>query len=118
VAESNLKTGRFGRTCFDDGLQYKCDGIRLSEMWGNEIVRDKAHLPARHANSLNLFDINDEGFVVPVGAGNTWRDGIAKNLHDGGHDGVNYGWGYTPRFTNGQLWYRKIGDSNPGLKHD
>jgi len=54
-----LKTGRFGRTCFDDGLQYKCDGIRLSEMWGNEIIRDKAHLPSRHANSGDLFDVND-----------------------------------------------------------
>jgi TonB-linked SusC/RagA family outer membrane protein len=116
-----LKTGRFGRTCFDDGLQYKCDGIRLSEMWGNEIVRDKAHLPTRHSNSLDLFDINDEGFVVPVGAGNTWRDGVAKNLWGTTVlvDGVPYGWGLPlPRFdANGQLTYRKIGDSNPGLKY-
>jgi hypothetical protein len=116
-----LKTGQFGRTCFDDGLQYKCDGIRLSEMWGNEIVRDKAHLPSRHTNSHNLFDINDEGFVVPVGAGNTWRDGIAKSLWGTTVliDGVPYGWGLPlPRFdANGQLTYRKIGDSNPGLKY-
>jgi TonB-linked SusC/RagA family outer membrane protein len=118
---SNLFTGRFGRTCFDDGLQYKCDGIRLSEMWGNEIIRDKAHLNARHVNSLNLFDINDEGFVVPVGAGNTWRDGVAKNLWGTTVliDGVSYGWGLPlPRYdANGQLVYRKIGDSNPGLKY-
>ena len=118
---SNLKTGSFGRTCFPDGLQYKCDGIRLSEMWGNEIVRDKANLSARHVNSLAQFDVNDEGFVVPVGTGNTWRDGIAKNLWGTSVliDGVSYGWGLPlPRFdANGQLTYSRIGDSNPGLKY-
>lgn len=118
---ANLNTGRFGRTCFDDGLQYKCDGIRLSEMWGNEIVRDKSHLPARHANSQGQFDVNDEGFVVPVGTGNTWRDGVAKSLWGTNVliDGVSYGWGLPlPRYdANGQLVYRKIGDSNPGLKY-
>ncbi|MCC6318757.1 MAG: SusC/RagA family TonB-linked outer membrane protein [Gemmatimonadaceae bacterium] len=117
---SRLNTGNFGRTCFDDGLQYKCDGIRLSEMWGNQIVRDKAHLPVRHANSMNAFDINDEGFVVPVGVGNTWRDGVAKNLWGTQVliDGVSYGWGLPlPRYDeNGQLHYSKIGDSNPALK--
>ena len=118
---ANLNTGRFGRTCFADGLQNKCDGIRLSEMWGNQIIRDKAHLAARHANSLALFDVNDEGFVVPVGAGNTWRDGIAKNLWGTSVliDGVSYGWGLPlPRYDeNGQLWYGKIGDSNPAMKY-
>ena len=58
---------------------------------------------------------------MPVGAGNTWRDGIAKNLWGTtvAIDGVNYGWGLPlPRYDeNGQLWYRKIGDSNPGLKY-
>ncbi len=118
---SNLNTGRFGRTCFPDGLQYKCDGIRLSEMWGNEIVRNKANLPAIHANSQGQFDVNDEGFVVPVGTGNTWRDGIAKNLWGTNVliDGVSYGWGLPlPRYdANGQLTYSKIGDSNPGMKY-
>jgi TonB-linked SusC/RagA family outer membrane protein len=118
---SNLNTGRFGRTCFDDGLQYKCDGIRLSEMWGNQIVRDKAHLPVRHAGSLSQFDVNDEGFVVPVGTGNTWRDGVAKKLWGTSVliDGVSYGWGLPlPRYDeNGQLWYGKIGDSNPSMKY-
>jgi len=118
---SNLHTGQFGRTCFDDGLQYKCDGIKLSEMWGNQIVRDKANLPSRHKNSLSQFDVNDEGFVVPVGTGNTWRDGIAKKLWGTNVviDGVSYGWGLPiPRYDeNGQLWYGKIGDSNPTMKY-
>ncbi len=118
---SKLTTAQFGRTCFDDGPQYKCDGIPLSELWGNEIIRDKAHLHARHVNSGSQFDINDEGFVVPVGTGNTWRDGIAKSLWGTTVtvDGVAYGWGLPlPRYdANGQLVYRKIGDSTPGLKY-
>lgn len=118
---ANLTTAQFGRTCFDDGPQYKCDGVPLSEIWGNEIVRDRTHLPARHVNSGAQFDVNDEGFVVPVGTGNTWRDGIAKSLWGTNVtiDGVSYGWGLPlPRYdANGQLVYRKIGDSNPGLKY-
>ena len=102
-------TRRFGRTCFDDGLQYKCDGIPLSEMWGNQNVRDKSQLAAIHRNSQGQFDVNDEGWVVPVGAGNTWRDGIAKNLWGSSVtiDGTAYGWGLPiqRRDSLGQLWY-------------
>ncbi len=116
-----LRTGTFGRTCFNDGLQYKCDGIPLSEMWGNRLVTTKANLLVKHANSGGQFDVNDEGFVVPVGTGNTWRDGIAKNLWGTNVliDGTNYGWGLPmPQYdANGQLWYGKIGDSNPGMKY-
>ena len=116
-----FSTERFGRTCFDDGLQFKCDGVPVSEMWGNMIIEDKSQLPAVHANSQALFDINDEGYVVPVGAGNTWRDGIAKSLWGTtiNIDGVNYRWGHPiPRRTpEGILWYGKIGDSRPDLRY-
>jgi TonB-linked SusC/RagA family outer membrane protein len=116
-----FSTERFGRTCFDDGLQFKCDGVPVSEMWGNMIIEDKSQLPAVHANSQALFDINDDGYVVPVGAGNTWRDGIAKSLWGTNIniDGVNYRWGHPiPRRTpDGVLWYGKIGDSRPDLRY-
>lgn len=112
-------TRGFGRTCFEDVLQYRCDGVPLSEMWGNQNVRDKSHLPAIHRNSQALFDVNDEGWVVPVGAGNTWRDGIGKNLWGSTVtiDGTAYGWGLPiqRRDSTGQLWYSKIGDSQPLL---
>ncbi|MCC6245796.1 MAG: SusC/RagA family TonB-linked outer membrane protein [Gemmatimonadaceae bacterium] len=114
-------TEKFGRTCFDDGLQYKCDGVPVSEMWGNMIIEDKSHLPAIHANSQDLFQVNDEGYVVPVGAGNTWRDGISKRLWGTtvNIDGVNYAWGRPiPRRTpEGILWYGKIGDSRPDFRY-
>jgi len=113
-------TRSFGRTCFDDGLQYKCDGIPLSEMWGNQNIRDKSHLEARHANSQTQFDVNDDGWVVPVGVGNTWRDGVAKNLWGTSVniDGTSYGWGLPiqRRDSTGQLWYDRIGDSQPLMR--
>ncbi|MCA0375189.1 MAG: SusC/RagA family TonB-linked outer membrane protein [Gemmatimonadetes bacterium] len=114
-------TEKFGRTCFDDGIQYKCDGVPVSQMWGNMIIEDKSQLPAIHTNSQAAFDINDDGYVVPVGVGNTWRDGIAKNLWGTtiNIDGTNYRWGHPiPRRTaDGLLWYGQIGDSRPDLRY-
>ena len=115
-----LRTGRFGRTCFQDDSQYRCDGVPVSEMWGMMNINDKSQLPAIHANSQGQFDVNDEGYVVPVGAGNTWRDGVAKNLWNTNVniDGTSYRWGHPilRRAEDGTNYYGKIGDSNPGFK--
>ncbi|MBC8086125.1 MAG: hypothetical protein H7Z40_02585, partial [Phycisphaerae bacterium] len=117
--KSNNYIKKFGRTCFDDGIQYKCENSRLSEMWGNRLVRDKSQLHPRHANSQSLFEMNDEGYVVAVGRGNTWRDGVAKNLWGTTVtvDGTAYPWGrpILERDANNQLTYQKIGDSMADL---
>ena len=115
----------FKRTCFDDGLTYRCDGVRLGSMYGNNLVTAKTGLRPEHqatgAASLDQFDVNDEGFVVPVGAGNTWRDGVAKNLWGTtvNVDGFAYPWGHPiveldP--VTRQLKYGQIGDGNPDVK--
>lgn len=118
--KASLSTGRFGRTCFQDDSQYKCDGVPVSEMWGMMNIEDKSQLPAIHANSQGQFDVNDEGYVVAVGAGNTWRDGVAKNLWgtNVNIDGTSYRWGHpiVRRAADGTNYYGKIGDSNPGFK--
>jgi TonB-linked SusC/RagA family outer membrane protein len=121
ASRQNQFINKFGRTCFADGLQYKCEGARLSEMWGNRLVADKNSLPKKHDASGAQFDVNDEGWVVPVGTGNTWRDGVAKKLWGSTVliDGTSYAWGRPIPETdkNGQLWYGKIGDSNPGMSY-
>lgn len=118
--KASLYTRQFGRTCFEDGVQYKCDGIPMSQMWGNMNIEDKSQLPAIHANSAGQFDVNDEGYVVAVGTGNTWRDGVARNLWGTtvNIDGTAYRWGHpiVRRAADGTNWYGKIGDSNPGFK--
>ncbi len=117
--KSNNYIKKFGRTCFADGIQNKCENSRLSEMWGNRLVRDKANLLPKHANSGTMFDVNDEGYVVAVGAGNTWRDGISKNLWGTtvAVDGTSYPWGrpILERDANSQLTYTRIGESRADL---
>ena len=113
-------TSKWGRTCFADGIQYRCDKVRNGTFWGNRLLSDKANLPTKHVNSLGQFDINDEGWVVPVGTGNTWRDGVAKNLWGTSVliDGTSYAWGRPiPEVvpSTGQLWYGQIGDGNPKM---
>lgn len=111
----------FGRTCFGDGILWRCDNTRLGTMWGNRHVRDKAQLPAIHANSAAAFDVNDDGYVVAVGSGNSWRDGKAKNLWGTtvSVDGRNYAWG-RPIFetdpATGQRWFGQIGDGQPAMQ--
>jgi TonB-linked SusC/RagA family outer membrane protein len=41
------------------------------------------------------FQVNDEGFVVWVGAGNSWRDGITKNLWATRLRAADSPWNYT-----------------------
>ncbi len=119
-SHSNNLTVAFKRTCFPDGLQYRCDNIRNGTMWGNRLVTAKENLLTKHANSQASFDVNDDGFVVPVGNGNTWRDGVAKNLWGTtvNIDGTSYAWGRPiPEVvpTTGQLWYGQIGNGNPDM---
>lgn len=107
--------GTFGRSCYTDGILYRCAGANLGEMWGNRFVGSLDDLPAVHARSRDRFQVNDEGYVVAVGAGNGWRDGIAKGLWGTtvNVDGVNYAWGrpILRRDSVGNTVYEKIGSS-------
>ncbi|MEO7997171.1 MAG: SusC/RagA family TonB-linked outer membrane protein [Gemmatimonadaceae bacterium] len=116
------RIGNFGRTCFVDVLKKACEGVRQGTMWGNRLVQDKANLLAKHAASGAQFDINDEGYVVAVGTGNTWRDGIAKNLWGTQVvvDGTSYPWGrpiVEVDKKTGVNWVGQIGDANPKLHY-
>ncbi len=50
----------------------------LGAMYGNHWASDLSQIPAG-ANAA-AFDVNDDGYVVPVGQGNTFRDGFSKEL--------------------------------------
>ncbi|MES2523118.1 MAG: SusC/RagA family TonB-linked outer membrane protein [Gemmatimonadota bacterium] len=70
----------YGRSCIFELPLYRCNGARVGETFTNRNVRDKAQLTPADRPFADQFDVNDDGYVVPVGAGNTWRDGIAKSL--------------------------------------
>jgi TonB-linked SusC/RagA family outer membrane protein len=83
------------RPCYGDGIRYYCNNSPLTQMWGQSHVRSMDQLRAVHANSQGQFQVNDQGFVVAVGNGNSWKDGVAKNLWGTqlAIDGVTYRWG-------------------------
>ncbi len=111
----------FGRTCYGDGILWRCDNTRLGTMWGNRNIRDRGQLLPVHANSQAAFDVNDDGYVVAVGAGNTFRDGKAKNLWGTtvSIDGRPYAWGrpiFETDSITGQRWFGQIGDGQPAMQ--
>jgi TonB-linked SusC/RagA family outer membrane protein len=73
---------------------------RLGNLWGRKFLKSCSDLPNRSVTvggvttayniqaqcgngavgDTHAYQINDEGYVVWVGAGNNWRDGITKNL--------------------------------------
>jgi TonB-linked SusC/RagA family outer membrane protein len=64
----------------------KQDGFQKNQygtIWGRKFYRTCSDMPAtlqsRCGEGLD-FQVNDQGWVVWVGAGNSWRDGITKNL--------------------------------------
>lgn len=83
------------------GLFFIRDGEILGSMYGNEFIRDISRLPT--GADASFFDINDDGYVVPVGQGNSYTSGTGSDGVIGGGDdlwgtlvevnGTNYRWG-------------------------
>jgi TonB-linked SusC/RagA family outer membrane protein len=85
----------WNRSCFISNLRNICEGASLGDMWGERFLTDHAEIASRHSGAASQFQVNDDGYVVWVGEGNTWRDGISKGLWgtSGTVDGENYRWG-------------------------
>jgi len=122
---SRNKIAEYDRPChMDDSfdgpdLGRRCAGEVLGQMYGQKLWKSHADLPAVHAGSHDAFDVNDDGLLVPVGVGNTWRDGVAKDLWNKNIviDGVTYQWGMPRRVSDetGQPALVHMGDANPDL---
>ena len=86
---------KFGRQCFTNGPTNYCDNIRMGQWFGNFHVKTSDQLRSVHANSLDQFQVDDNGYLVPVGVGNNYTDGKAKSLWNTtvNIDGINYSWG-------------------------
>lgn len=110
----------YDRPCHTTGFTYRCAGEVLGVMYGNKVLTSVDGLSAVHANSHDAFQVNDDGLLVPVGAGNSWRDGVAKDLWGKKVviDGVSYDWGRPIRQLNedGTAATVRIGDANYDFK--
>ncbi|MCI0432925.1 MAG: SusC/RagA family TonB-linked outer membrane protein [Gemmatimonadetes bacterium] len=84
----------FDRGCYGT-TPYYCAGYQIGTLRGYRFLDALDQVAAKHPNAVSQFDINDDGLVVWVGEGNTYKDGIAKGLWGSKAvvDGVNYDWG-------------------------
>ena len=119
---SRSEITEWNRSCIgaSNTLGEICEGRRLGEMLGFAFVRSLDDLPAHFADRRNEFQVNNDGVVVWVGEGNSWRDGFAKNLWGtqtilAGYPGaLRWGHPVVHQDENGFLdSKREIGDSNP-----
>ena len=116
---SRNRVTEFNRPCYGDGLLLRCNNEVLGKMRGGRHIETFDDLLPDARALSSQFDINDDGYVVWVGEGNTWKDGVAKNLWGTSTEigNIDYVWG-------APVWYRDplsrnitddeiIGDSNP-----
>jgi TonB-linked SusC/RagA family outer membrane protein len=121
ASRSRTRLVQFNRACYTDAIAFRCAGANLDEMWGNRFAQSLGQLPAVHASSLGQFQVNDDGYVVAVGSGNSWRDGVAKNLWGTTVrvDGQSYAWGrpILMKDSTGANLLDRIGRSFPDLNY-
>jgi TonB-linked SusC/RagA family outer membrane protein len=116
---SRSRMVEWNRPAYTNGIRKFDKGASLSEMWGQRFISSANELPAVHQGSHGAFQVNDDGYLVAVGEGNSWTEGITKNLWgtDVIVDGVSYKWGHPIRLLdeNGFPAFVSIGQSAPDL---
>jgi TonB-linked SusC/RagA family outer membrane protein len=117
--KSRNKITEFNRSCFSvNTIAFRCAGETLGTMYGFRFIKSPAELAAAAQARASEFAVNDEGLLVYVGPGNTFRDGESKKLWGSPVTtigGINYGWGQPIplRDESGSNALVKIGDSSP-----
>src|SRR5688500_1852553 len=70
---TRMKITEWNTSCVAATLTYRCPGFSLGDMYGQRFVRSFDKLPARFRGQESQFQINDDGFLVPVGDAD-WTD--------------------------------------------
>ncbi len=112
----------WNRSCFFSTLRNICGGAGLGEMWGESFITSLDQLPEEFQDRRGEFQVNDDGYVVWVGEGNTYQDGVSKNLWGTSSDEVTWGgsaarWGMPliELDENGGNKLQQIGRSEPDV---
>ena len=118
VDRSRSSVLEYNRPCFSDGILWRCDNIPLASMWGRFLARSANDLPTDAKASSGEFQVNDEGYLVWVGANNKWTDGMAKKLWNTSKriGSATYRWGepfMAPLKNPGVNEVDQIGDGQP-----
>lgn len=107
-------------------LFYYREGEKIGTMYGSRWMTGKSELDDYFTNVPgNEFQINDDGYLVWVGAGNAYTDGISKSLWgtdttftfknpDGEDETASFGWGMPIEYLDKEgKDFNKIGMSIP-----
>lgn len=95
---------------------YIREGETFGAMYGTKYLTGYNELPADVQDNRDAFDINDDGYLVFVGSGNTYRDGISEQLWGttGTVGGRTYDWGMPIEYVDEEgSTFTKIGDVVP-----
>ena len=113
---SHLSVAPYRISDFRAGL-YIREGEVLGSYYGYKWPTDCAELPA--GTDCGQFQVNDEGYLVYVGAGNSYTEGKSKSLWGttGTENGIDYSWGLPigPLNSGFNSPDQKLGDSEPSL---
>jgi hypothetical protein len=107
----------FDRACFRTGNEsafYRCAGETLGTMYGTRFLTSAGELAS--GVPASEFQVNDDGLLVWVGAGASYRDGLwGTTSADFG--GTMYDWGIPILQTDasGVSSVVRIGDTNPNF---
>ena len=113
---------RFDAPCFQRStIQFICANESLGSMYGFRFIRGSGELPTAAQGRAAEFQVNDEGLLVWVGQGNTFRDGEAKQLWGTTSPVIGsstYQWGMPIplKDAGGSNAVVKIGDGNPDFR--
>jgi TonB-linked SusC/RagA family outer membrane protein len=121
-AKSYLDT--YGRSCYSNTPQFVriCAGIPITQYWGSVVMTSKDQLAKSRRGTMDAWEINDEGYLVPVGVGNHWYEGMKKRLWGTNIviDGITYNWGVPqPAWDDSAatVRYAPIGDWTPTFNY-
>lgn len=115
---SRNKITKFDASCFTrSNISFVCAGETLGDMYGFHFLNNASELPADAQARASEFQRNDDGLLVWVGPGNTFKEGETKKLW-GSNTTIGtgvYGWGMPiPQVdASGSKAVVHIGDGNP-----
>jgi TonB-linked SusC/RagA family outer membrane protein len=95
LSQSHSETLYLGRVPLLDGAILTQNYTSLEEFWGQETYKNISQLPVGRNITTAAWAVDANGFLVPVGVGNTPNQGISKGLWGTTVtiDGVSYAWG-------------------------
>ncbi len=112
----------FNAPCFQrNTIQFICAHESLGSMYGFRFIRGTGELPTDAQGNASEFQVNDEGLLVWVGSGNSYREGESKQLWGTVSPVIGqatYQWGMPIplKDAGGSNAVVKIGDGNPDFR--